>query len=223
MSSPTQADAARAPEGSADGRSTRWDAHRRTKRRELVDATLRAIRRHGAQVGLDDIAAQAGTSKTVIYRYFGDRTGLWTAVVESVHEYILSNLDVPLNLVRANPTQLVVDLADAYLSVVERDPEIYRFVVTRPTGDSPLGDPVSSFTSRIGAMVSDNIREHLRHTGRADDELGLADTWGHGVVGFIWAAADSWLASGMRRPRAAIVADMTTLITPAFGPITHAD
>ena len=56
------------PAGPApDGRSTRWDQHRAARRRELVDATLRAIRQHGAGVGMDDIAAVAGTSKTVVY------------------------------------------------------------------------------------------------------------------------------------------------------------
>ena len=56
--------------GRVDGRASRWEEHRRQRRVELVDHTVRAIRQHGAGVGLDDIAAQAGTSKTVIYRHF---------------------------------------------------------------------------------------------------------------------------------------------------------
>ena len=43
-------------------------------------------------MSLDEIAAEAGTSKTVLYRHFGDRTGLYVCVVESVHDYIRSNL-----------------------------------------------------------------------------------------------------------------------------------
>ncbi len=209
---------ARAGESSPppDGRSTRWDEHRVQKRRELVEATLRAVRSGGPKVGLDEIAAQAGTSKTVIYRHFGDRTGLWTAVVESVHDYILSNLDVPLTLRRPSPADLVTQLADAYLAVVERDPEIYRFVVARPGGD--VSDPVGSLTSRIGALVADNLRPHLRAAGLNDL---MADTWGQGVVGFIWAVADTWLASGMQRPRQAVVADVAALFDPAFTPLTR--
>lgn len=202
-----------------DGRSTRWEQHRIAKRRELVQSTLRAIRKHGAGVGLDEIAAQAGTSKTVIYRHFGDRAGLWAAVVESVHAYILSNFDAPLNTSSLDPIRLVLGLADAYLGVVERDPEIYRFVVTRPTGETTVNDPVGSFTSRIGALTADNIRTHLRATGYPNDQLGLADTWGHGVVGFIWAVADAWLADGMRRPRADILSDISRLVTPVLTPL----
>ena len=68
----------------SDGRDTRWAQHRLARRVELVEATLKAIRRHGAGVGMDEIAAEAGTSKTVIYRHFGDKAGLYLAVVEAV-------------------------------------------------------------------------------------------------------------------------------------------
>src|SRR5690242_11750349 len=80
------------PSASSDGRSTRWDEHRATRRRELVEASLRAIRQHGAAVGMDEIAAVAGTSKTVVYRHFTDRQGLYAAVCESVDALILRDL-----------------------------------------------------------------------------------------------------------------------------------
>lgn len=197
-----------------DGRTLRWENHRIEKRRELVEATLRAIRTHGAGVGMDEIAATAGTSKTVIYRHFGDRTGLFVAVVESVHDYILSNLHVPLSLhEHSDPASLVADLTDAYLAVVERDPEIYRFVVSRPLADVPVDDPVGSFTTRIGDLVAGSMRVHLERTG-GDPEAAL--TWGHGVVGFVWAVADKWLATDLRRPRADIVRYVSDLFSPAF-------
>src|SRR5262245_32752527 len=53
-----------------DGRDSRWEQHREERREALVDATIRAIRKHGATVGMDDIALEAGTSKTVVYRHF---------------------------------------------------------------------------------------------------------------------------------------------------------
>ncbi len=120
---------------SVDGRATRWAQHNAERRRELVEATLRAIRKHGHGIGMDDLAADAGTSKTVFYRHFGDRTGLYTAVVESVQEFILGNVTGPL-AAELPPARLVTELADAYLAVVEADGEIYRFVANRP-GDSP--------------------------------------------------------------------------------------
>jgi AcrR family transcriptional regulator len=55
-----------------DGRSSRWTAHRAARREELIDAAVIAIGRHGASVGMDQLAAIARTSKPVIYRYFLD-------------------------------------------------------------------------------------------------------------------------------------------------------
>ena len=43
---------------------------------------------------MDEIAAEAGTSKTVIYRHLGDRLGLYLAVCESVDALILAEIDV---------------------------------------------------------------------------------------------------------------------------------
>lgn len=192
-----------------DGRRTRWDRHNADRRRELVEATLRAIRSHGHCVGMDDIAAEAGTSKTVFYRHFGDRYGLYEAVVESVHAFIWSNLEDALTA-GGPPHELVTALADAYLGVVEADGEIYRFVISRP-GDSP--DPALAITTRIGDQVSEAFSAWLAAHGL---DPSPANTWGHGVVGFTYAVADRWILTDLRRPRPDIVAFIGDLFTPAF-------
>jgi AcrR family transcriptional regulator len=126
-----------------DGRSTRWDEHRATRRRELVEATLRAIRKHGAGVGMDEIAATAGTSKTVFYRHFTDRDGLYAAVSASVDALILRDLGQAvgaaggdLTATDSSPRAVIAGAIDAYLRLVEKDPEVYRFVVNAPLLDS---------------------------------------------------------------------------------------
>src|SRR5690349_1261009 len=74
-----------AQQGSAavktDGRKRRWHQHKVERRNELVDGTLEAIRRRGANVSMDEIAAEIGVSKTVLYRYFVDKNDLTTAVM----------------------------------------------------------------------------------------------------------------------------------------------
>lgn len=198
----------------ADGRATRWEQHNTQRRRELVESTLRAIRTHGPGVGMDEVAAAAGTSKTVLYRHFGGRSGLYEAVVESVHDFILSQLTEPLSSAgRLDPATLVRELTDAYLGVVERDPEIYQFVVTRPLGEHPVDDPVTGITGRIGNEVADAFRVWLRRNGL---DPRPANTWGHGVVGFVWAIADKWITTGHQRPRADIVEFTARLFDPAF-------
>ena len=199
---------------SVDGRATRWTQHNADRRRALVEATLRAIRRHGHAVAMDDVAAMAGTSKTVLYRHFGDRSGLYAAVVESVQDFILGNLTGPL-AADLPPARLVSELADAYLAVVEADGEIYRFVANRP-GDSP--DPVLGITNRIGDEVSAAFRRWLEAEGLDPDP---ANIWGHGAVGFIWAVADRWILTDLRRPRVDVVAHINQFIQPAFAAQTR--
>lgn len=205
-----------------DGRDTRWVQHRADRRRDLVEHTLRAIRRHGAGVGMDVIASEAGTSKTVVYRHFGGRTGLYVAVVEAVDAFILADLHAATS--GADPddvTGLVGAMAGCYLQLVEGDPEIYRFVVTRPLVDGPVEeDPVHGLSDRIGEQLAGALAAQLSAAGR---DPSPATTWGHGLVGFVRAAADRWLAQDPRPPREAVVADLVTLVRPALTPTTPPD
>lgn len=198
-----------------DGRDARWVEHRRVRRRELVESTLRAIRRHGATVGMDEIAAEAGTSKPVIYRHFGDRPGLHRAVVEKVARFILDDLQATVGWEHSDDlSALVRDLTLSYLRLVERDPEIYRFVMSRPLVDGDLtDDPVTGLTMRIGERMADILRSR-------GYDADLADTWGHALVGAVRAATDQWIRSGMHRPADDVAGDLAALVGPAFNLVT---
>lgn len=196
-----------------DGRDTRWTTHRVQRRRQLVEAAIKAIRKHGATVGMDDIAATAGTSKTVIYRHLGDRLGLYLAVVEAVDSLILSDFDKaissgidpddPASLRDADPHAVLVAVIDSYLRLVENDPEVYRFVVRRPLVDLPAeADPVAGLTDAIAGRLSELFTAALTAAGR---DTSPARTWGHALVGYVREAADRWLADPDRPPRAQVV------------------
>lgn len=212
---------ANAAAGRPDGRATRWAEHRQTRRVELVEATVRAVRRHGAGVGMDEIAAEAGTSKTVLYRHFGDKAGLYLAVVESVDRLIARDLDRALATVAdderpapatlAAPPQRAIEAAvDSYLSLVEKDPEVYRFVVTHPLLDRPIGDdPLTGVTGRIGDQLAQFLTSALAMTGR---EAAADGALAHGVVGLVRAAADHWLRSPDPLPRRDLTQQLTALI-----------
>lgn len=188
-----------------DGRDTRWHAHRERRRAELVDAAIRAIRRHGATVGMDEIAAEAGTSKTVVYRHLGDRLGLYLAVCDAVDRIILRDLDKAIDAggpdLVGDQVSAVAAVIDSYLRLVERDPELYRFVVRRPLADvDPEADPVAGLTDAIAARLQTILLAAMTHP---DPEA--ARIWGHGLVGFVREAADRWLSEPDRIPRDDIV------------------
>jgi AcrR family transcriptional regulator len=216
--------------GTQDGRSTRWDEHRATRRRELVEATLRAVRQHGATVGMDDIAAVAGTSKTVIYRHFTDRQGLYAAVSASVDARILRDLEQAMGATGddlgdtgAAPRALIAAAIDSYLALVERDPEVYRFVVNAPLLDAPsAGDPAGPVTGHIADRLGSVIAAALRAAGRDVDAAGV---WAAGLVGMVRAAADRWLATPAGMTRAVLTEHLTDLawsgLSSAWTPQEH--
>ncbi len=218
-----------------DGRDARWEAHRETRRRELVEHALRAIREHGPGVGMDEIAAQANTSKPVLYRHFGDRNGIYLSVVEAVDARVINDLSAVADKsgrapdgTPADVTGLITAMVGAYLELVQRDPHIYRFVVSRPlmepapsvsagqAGSGQAYDPVMTVTGRIGDRLAQILTAHLVRCGR---DPAPAVTWGHGIVGFVRAAADQWVT---HRPPGAtaetVTAEVIEMLRPALQP-----
>lgn len=195
-----------------DGRDARWAEHREQRRRELTDAALRAIRSHGATVGMDEIAAEAGTSKTVIYRHFGDRLGLYLAVCASVDSNVLGDLQQALTHagegaggapLAGDARAAIEAVIDSYFVQVERDPEVYRFVVRRPALNvAPEDDPVIGISDTIAGVLQPIFAEALRDAGRPTD---AARIWAHGLIGFVRESADRWLADPDRPPRGVVV------------------
>ena len=177
-----------------DGRSSRWDEHRLARREELVDATLRAIREHGAGVGMDEVAAAARTSKTVFYRHFTDRAGLYTAVAERVDGTIIRDLTRAAGQPAPDGTRAVIrGVIAAYLRLVADDPEVYRFIVNAPMvppGERPHGDVAAGMTDRISAHVADLV------AGGLAGDASSHRMWGIALVGMVRATADAWLAAG---------------------------
>lgn len=199
-----------------DGRAARWTEHRKARRQQLTDAALRAIREHGATVGMDEISAVAGTSKTVIYRHLGDRLGLFRAVCETVDARILKDFHRALGsggdqveTLGTDPRPVVVAVLDSYLGLVEKDPEVYRFVTRRPLVDVPVDeDPLAGLSDTIAGALAQLLRATLEAHGR---DASAADPWAHGLVGFVRESADRWLATPDRAPRAVVVEQLADL------------
>ncbi len=179
-----------------DGRDTRWQEHRVERRAALVDSALRAIRTHGAAVTIDEIAVASGTSKTVLYRYFGDRNGLYLAVADRVASNILAEVRPRFASLRESGqvADLVRGLADAYIGLVDRDPDIYLFVMNRPPSlPAGAGDPATGIADRIAVELAEAIRGEQRRRGTSG---GAVETLAFGIVGFIRTATGHWLESG---------------------------
>lgn len=144
---------------------------------------------------MSQVAAQARTSKTVVYRHFADKTDLYLAVCERVATVLVDQLQEAMREV-TEPARTLRAGIDAYLGLIEADPDVYRYVMRPPRLDRPVGgdgtDPVSHLTTLIGDHVGEIISVELRRRGRDPEP---AATWGHALVGMVRAAADQWLGN----------------------------
>jgi AcrR family transcriptional regulator len=195
-----------------DRRDSRWDEHRRARRLELIDATIAAVGRHGPGVGMDEIAAEARTSKTVVYRHFTDRAELHVAVCNRVAAQLLPKLRAAMEISN-RPREMVAAAIDTYLAFLEADPQLYRFVVHQQALDraaaSPAGpDPIDSLSELVGEQAAAAITVALQQAGR---DPAAAGPWGHGVVGLVRSAADWWLRAGQPMLRIELAAHLTDL------------
>ncbi|HHV21665.1 MAG TPA: TetR/AcrR family transcriptional regulator [Propionibacterium sp.] len=194
-----------------DGRALRWQEHNAARRADLVDACLRAVRAHGAGVSMDAIATVAETSKTVIYRHFTDRAGLYRAVAEKVGRRIEQALQgVMAGDVVSRATLGAV--IDAYLALMEADPEVYRFVVRPPALEGLVAErEVFSITDRAARMLA----------GWLDTAVGgqRSRVWSVAIVGAVHACADRWLAEPEPLDRAVLVEELVVLTWGGLGPV----
>jgi AcrR family transcriptional regulator len=187
-------------------------AHRdRTERRaarrtELLDAAVRAIRRAGPAVSMDAIAAEAGVTKPILYRHFGDRVGLAGALAEQFGAQLVAELDAALSQ-DLPPDQLLAATIDTYLAFVERDPHVYNFLIGRL--GAPVGtDVANGLVTQVGQRVALVLGEQLRARGV---DSGPAEPWAFGIVGMVHLAGDWWLER-RTMTRARLVEYLATLL-----------
>lgn len=200
------------PQASGDGRAERWSAHRTSRRKELVRAARHAVHRLGPDASMEEIAAAAGTSKPVFYRYFGDKSGLQRAVGEAVAERMQAKLQQAAEIATTEHDGLRA-MVDVYLQMAESSPNVYAFV-TRSAGPDTAGQdamPVHFFAA-VTAMIEAPLRHHLESRGGAGVDLAAASFWPPAAIGMVRAAGERWLRTppGAGRPAREAMTDQIT-------------
>jgi AcrR family transcriptional regulator len=186
---PARGDVTVAARERGDGRRRRWEEHKRTRREEFVSAAVQAIRVHGNDVSLDDIAAEAGVSKPVLYRHFTDKADVFAAILDR----IATDLFLPRVAAGLVPGQddeaLLRGTISAYVSLVVQEPQLYRFVFAH-NSLARGGDFVASMEATIAQALSALMADRLRLAGA---DSGGAEPWAYGVVGMVQLAAHRWM------------------------------
>ncbi|WP_017569733.1 TetR/AcrR family transcriptional regulator [Nocardiopsis halotolerans] len=158
------------------------------RRRAILDAADRVIQRDGPDASMLVIAAEAGISKPILYRHFGDKGGLYRALarrhVDPLIERIREELHQDTEFeARARAT------VGAYLSMISQNLNLYRFLMDRATSeDSRTRSDLGMMVRRLGEELADQLVTELW----VDDRL-RSQIVAHAVVGMVQAAGEWWL------------------------------
>jgi AcrR family transcriptional regulator len=177
------------PPAGEDGRATRWDDHREARRAELVAAAVTAIDRHGPSASIADIAASAGVSKPVLYRYFADKDDLYAAVGQWGADQVVARL-LPTLLSDAPIRDKVYHGCDDYLALIEEHPQVFLLLIEHRSSDDPLAGGKEQVAAAFARVLGDTLR------GLGVDAAG-AEPWAHGLVGLGLSTGEWWLRRQM--------------------------
>lgn len=117
------------------------------RRDEIIEAAITTFSEN-PDASLGDVAATAGTSRTSVYRFFGNRQELLTAAFRAAGEQLLEHVrDAPLS----PPSQALLDRIRKFFDYIEEHQTTFVGIVT---WKSPLAsDEISA--------VAENVREEL--------------------------------------------------------------
>jgi AcrR family transcriptional regulator len=180
-------------------------------REQLLHAADIVVQREGPAASMAAMAAEAGVTKPILYRHFGDKGGLYAALAERHIERLLASLTSALAQ-GATPQDRVRRTVDVYLEALEADPQVYRFLV-----QSEEAAPVRGQVRGFVRLLQEQLRQGICA------ELGLppgdvrAAVWAAGIVGMVQAAGDWWLDTGRALERDELSAQLTSLLWGAYG------
>lgn len=129
-------------------------------RTRLLDAAERAFAEAGlAGARVNAIAAEAGANKAMLYYYFGDKEGLYNAVLERVFAQVSAVVaEVEASGAQGAEAQLR-RFSEGYAAILAEHPHLVRLMVRSLLDDAPaqtarLGPRMREVVPRVAAAVS---------------------------------------------------------------------
>lgn len=138
---------------------------------------------------MEEIAAEAGVTKPVLYAHFRDKAGLATALSQRFASDLVP--DVLGAFAKEMPaTAMVREAIDTFIAWVEREPQLYRFLVRGVAGAAPSfieQDLVAAFGTQLAQILGAGLRN-------AGADSGPAEVWSFSILAAVFAGAEWWLA-----------------------------
>src|SRR6266436_1496448 len=164
------------------------------RREQLLDIGRRLFAERGLDgTSIEEIAAQAGVSKPVVYEHFGGKEGLYAVVVDREVDRFLT---MATELLSGEDTMEKFELAAvALLHYIEDNSDGFRILVrdSNPaSGSGTFANLISDIASQVEYLLADVLKD------RGYDPK-LAPVYSQMLVGMVASAGQWWL--DVRKPK----------------------
>jgi AcrR family transcriptional regulator len=164
------------------------------RREQLLDIGRRLFAEKGLEgTSIEEIAAQAGVSKPVVYEHFGGKEGLYAVVVDREVERFL---DMATTLLEGDDTMAKFEVAAVeLLRYIQENSDGFRILVrdSPPTsGSGTFASLISDIASQVEYLLADVLK-----TKGYDPKL--APVYAQMLVGMVAFAGQWWLDT--RKPK----------------------
>jgi AcrR family transcriptional regulator len=182
------------------------------RRQQLLDVGRRLFAERGFEgTSIEEIAAQAGVSKPVVYEHFGGKEGLYAVVVDREVERLTTAATVLLDKPHSKPKFEAA--AVSLLRYIDQNADGFRILVRDSSPGSGSGT-YGTLLADIAGQVDNIMADFLISRGR---DPGLAPMYSQMMVGMVAFTGQWWLDA--RKPEIEQVAK--NLIDQAWGGLAH--
>lgn len=152
------------------------------RRHDLLEATIRAIARHGPALSMDQIAGEAGITKPILYRHFGDKSGLVRALT---HHYLAELRAALAPVTEPDLRRATLERFELGLAFLEQRPGLLEFI-ERERGfalaERKQGEHAEGLLAQVETLLA----------GVGLDPA-LAQPYAHGIGAMILMSVLAWL------------------------------
>jgi AcrR family transcriptional regulator len=164
------------------------------RREQLLDVGRRLFAERGLDgTSIEEIAAQAGVSKPVVYEHFGGKEGLYAVVVDREVDRFLS---MGTTLLSGDDTMEKFEVAAvALLRYIDENSDGFRILVrdSHPaSGSGTFASLISDIASQVEYILADVLK-------RRGYDPKLAPMYSQMLVGMVVFAGQWWL--DVRKPK----------------------
>ena len=184
------------------------------RRQQLLDIGRRLFAERGFDgTSIEEIAAQAGVSKPVVYEHFGGKEGLYAVVVDREVERLTT---VTTKLFQGTNSRVKFESAAvALLKYIEDNADGFRILVrdsSPGSGSGTYGTLLADIASQVDNIMADFLKAHGR-------DPKLAPMYSQMMVGMVAFTGQWWLDA--RTPKVEVVA--ANLIDLAWNGLSQLD